>query len=297
MTVKRNVEGLRQNAQKKRQEALEKVEQGIRALLKEGKVVNFNTVSQLAGVSKAFLYKEPDIKERIEHLRQQGSKKKPEAKDKASDASKTAVIQTLRDRIKTLEAEVRGLRKQNEVFGGQVLRARDLDQQVIRLQKENEQLRQQLVTTQQSEIQHSDNPDLATELVKLGVQMNTTIRRVMQEAPQNMLLAALESLKEAKIEDRVENPSGFFYRAVTDAWKPNEGHEQRSESAAFNEWFPVAREAGLVKASQQDGGVQYVLSFDDKWLTFEEMFAKHPLKGLQSALIDTKRGQSSFEVF
>jgi len=45
MTVQRNVEGLRQNAQKKRQEALEKVEQGIRKLLKEGRTVNFNTVA------------------------------------------------------------------------------------------------------------------------------------------------------------------------------------------------------------------------------------------------------------
>ena len=118
MTTQRNVEGLRQNAQRKRQEALEKVEQGIRQLIKEGKTLNFNTVAQAADVSKAFLYKEPEIKERIEQLRLQGTKKAPELKQRASDASKDAIIRNLRERVKKLEAEVKDLRKQNEVAYG-----------------------------------------------------------------------------------------------------------------------------------------------------------------------------------
>ncbi|MBD2078322.1 DUF6262 family protein [Leptolyngbya sp. FACHB-17] len=274
MTVKRNTDGLRQNARKKRQEALDKVEQGIRQLLKEGKTVNFNTVSLTADVSKAFLYKEVAIKERIEHLRQQGSAKK-EPKQKASDASKNAVIQTLRDRIKALEAEIRDLRKQNEVFGAQVLRARNLDQQVSGLQRENDQLRQHLVSTYQADINESDNSDLAAELVKLGVQLNTTIKRAVQEAPKEVLSKALESLKEASVERRVENPSGFFYRAVTDAWKPNEEYEQGNSNTAFNEWYHLAHEFGLVQAATQIEGIQCVL-MDGKWIAFEEAASKYP---------------------
>jgi len=58
-------EGLRQNAQKKRHEAIERTEQGIK-FLREGRAVNFKTVAEVAGVST---YKEPQIKERIESSR------------------------------------------------------------------------------------------------------------------------------------------------------------------------------------------------------------------------------------
>lgn len=280
MTVKRNVDGLRQSAQKKRQDALDKVERGIRRLLKEGKTVNFNTVSIAADVSKAFLYKETEIKERIEHLRKQGLGKKLEPRQRASDDSKNAVIKTLRDRIKVLEAEVRDLRKQNEVFGAQVLRARTLDQRLSGLQKENDKLRQGLTSTQ-SEVEETNNSDLTAELVKLGVQLNTTIRRAIQEAPKDILLKALESLREASIERRVENPSGFFYRAVTDAWKPSEAHEKKSLQSAFNEWYALAQEAGIVQAATEIEGVQCVLLVDGNWISFDEVKNLYPVENLK----------------
>ena len=278
MTVQRNVEGLRQNAQKKRQAALEKVEQGIRQLLKEGRPVNFNTVVQAADVSKAFLYKEPEIKERIELLRQQGAKRAPELKQRASDASKDALIRTLRERVKKLESEVRDLRKQNEVAYGQVVEAGSLRQQVGRLQAENDRLRQQANVSQSEPLRISD---LENKVMALGVQLNSTIKQKIRDAPQAVIEKAMESLREAILAGRASNPSGFFYKAVSDAWKPNENCEEQVERDQFNEWFAWAKAESLVVASTQTEKGIMVLASNDQWFPFSEVMLKNPLPALQ----------------
>jgi hypothetical protein len=48
----------------------EKVDKGIRELLLTGEKINFNSVSNLIGVSKTFMYNNKEVKERIEELRQ-----------------------------------------------------------------------------------------------------------------------------------------------------------------------------------------------------------------------------------
>lgn len=275
MTVQRNVEGLRQNAQKKRQEALQKVDQGIRQLLKEGKTVNFNTVAQAADVSKAFLYKEPEIKERIELLRQQGTKKAPELKQRASDGSKDAMIRTLRERVKKLESEVRDLRKQNEIAYGQVIEVGSLRQQVGRLQVENDKLRQQTNISQSEPLRTSDLEDKA---MALGVQLNSTIREKIRDAPQAVIEKALESLREAIASNRANNPSGFFYKAVTDAWNPNTASSLEAKPSNFSEWFTWAREQGLVTASIQAESGILVLTCENQWAPLSQMMLNHPLQ-------------------
>ena len=141
----RNVDGLRQNAQKKRQEAIERTEQGIKQLLKEGKAVNFKTVAEVARVSTAWLYKEPRIKERIEHLRQQQAQKKSLlTTQRATEASKDAMIKTLKKTIKKQEAEIKGLRDHIEVILCVTMQVKDLNKQIGALTSENLLLKEQL---------------------------------------------------------------------------------------------------------------------------------------------------------
>jgi hypothetical protein len=148
MKHERNVEGLRQNAQKKRQEAIKRTDSGIQQLLKEKRSINFKSVAEVAGVSTAWLYKEPEIKARIEQLREQGSpsSKKAPPKQRASDASKDAIIKTLKDRCGKLDAEVRGLRQQLEVVYGQVIEVEVLKQQIEQLKADNLRLKEECMT-------------------------------------------------------------------------------------------------------------------------------------------------------
>lgn len=284
MTTQRNVEGLRQNAQRKRQEALEKVEQGIRQLIKEGKTLNFNTVAQAADVSKAFLYKEPEIKERIEQLRLQGTKKAPELKQRASDASKDAIIRNLRERVKKLEAEVKDLRKQNEVAYGQILEVNSLRRQIEHFKTVDLDLGTVTRVTAKEALSTTEF-DLQAKLKSLGVQLNTTIQRLIAERPEEVLQKAIESLAEARAKGRVDNPSGFFCKAVGDAWNPNENYEVALEQDIFNQWYPLAQKAGLVQAATLVEEVQSVLTVDGAWIPFEEILHKHPLEELIRVLL------------
>jgi Family of unknown function (DUF6262) len=119
--VERNIEGLRRNAQQRHQQAAHRADEGIRRLLQEGRPVNFHTVAEAAHVSTAWLYQHSEIRERIEHLREQRSLQTNfTPKMKASDASKDAMQTALRQRVKQLETENRELKQQLEVVYGQL---------------------------------------------------------------------------------------------------------------------------------------------------------------------------------
>lgn len=236
MKVERNTEGLRNNAQKKRQQAFEKVDQGIKQLVKDKQRINFNTVAKASGVSKAWLYKEPEVKARIEQLREQalGQKKLP-PRQRASDASKDSLILTLRNRLKKSEQENVDLRRQNEVAFGFALKARELEKLVERLQAENRRLgaKGQVKATTQ------ERPDISgiwDELLTLGVSRNLTLERLIEAAPSGIVEASIQTLKQSIEKTEVGNPGGFLNKAISEAWRPHENGDKSDLPPGFNEW-------------------------------------------------------------
>lgn len=270
--VKRNTEGLRQNAQKKREETFEKVEDAIRQLIKEKRRINFNTVVEASGVSKAWLYKEPEIRTRIEQLRKQGGGGNQPVKRPTSDSSKDALLKTFKERIKKLEAENHDLRRQNEIASSYMLKVRQLEQQIRRLETENERLR----SNGGQQIQSQTSSDRERSLRELGVMLNSTLVRLMQETPDGIIDTAVDSLKEATKRGRVENPGGFLNKAIRDAWQPNGVYQEKADIQEFNEWWKWAYKKGLVKAATQFDGIQHVLTAENAWIPFEE--ARHAIE-------------------
>ena len=117
---RRNVEGLRQSAIQRHQTALQRTDEAIRTLLKEGRAITFQSVHEVAGVSTAWLYRQPDVRRRIMELRDQRSGPHQAPYTAASDSSKTAMVDTLKQRVRRLEQENRELRRQIEVLYGQL---------------------------------------------------------------------------------------------------------------------------------------------------------------------------------
>lgn len=121
--LKRNTEGLQRSAQLRHQQAEQRADEGIRRLLQEGRSVNFNTVSEVAHVSPAWLYQHPEVRKRIEYLREQPQTRKASSpQTRASTASKDAICTALRQRVKHLEEENAKLKEQMEVLYGQLCR-------------------------------------------------------------------------------------------------------------------------------------------------------------------------------
>ncbi|MGO8949750.1 MAG: DUF6262 family protein, partial [Ktedonobacterales bacterium] len=103
----------------------QRAEAAIQLLLKEKRPINFKVVAETAHVSTAWLYGQQDIKQRILTLRVQ-QQPKPEIvvppHERASDASKDALIAILRKRVKEQEEQIRELKQRVEVAYGQLYR-------------------------------------------------------------------------------------------------------------------------------------------------------------------------------
>jgi Family of unknown function (DUF6262) len=115
-TWERNTAGLIAHAHQRKEEKCKRADEIITCLLREHKAINFNSVAKAAGVSKAYLYSQPLLRERIEALRQQQQEQtareriaRPTSK---TDAGKDLVILAKERRIKELEEENRKLKQQ-----------------------------------------------------------------------------------------------------------------------------------------------------------------------------------------
>jgi hypothetical protein len=101
----RNVDGLLAASALKHQEAERKVGNAIRALLRAGETITFRRIASAAGVSTGWLYAQPDVKEQITRLRRQTVDMAGRPSERASDASKDAIVRALRERVSTLDKE------------------------------------------------------------------------------------------------------------------------------------------------------------------------------------------------
>jgi Family of unknown function (DUF6262) len=122
-TWQRNTSGMVAHAHRRKQEKRTRVDEVVARLLRERQAINFNTVARAAGVSKAYLYSQPDLRERIEALRHQGLEEALRERvahptPGKTDASKDLVILAKDRRIKELEAEIRKLQQQLKVALG-----------------------------------------------------------------------------------------------------------------------------------------------------------------------------------
>jgi len=79
-------------------------DQAIRRLVKRGEPVTFQAVQREAGVSHAFLYGNPELRERIERLRSQA---RPKPAPPAGGTSDNTIIQALTSQISHLKKQHR----------------------------------------------------------------------------------------------------------------------------------------------------------------------------------------------
>jgi pyruvate-formate lyase len=122
----RNTEAIVRLAKQKSKKTRENVEKVISKLSLEGKTINFNTIAKEANISKSWLYKEPDIRQRIESLRTQQQKRLNvrSISTKSSSRSEEVLIRTLKTRIKELEKENQKLKSQIQYLYGELYNSR-----------------------------------------------------------------------------------------------------------------------------------------------------------------------------
>lgn len=125
-----NPELLAQAASRKRQAARDRADAGIRALLKAGAPITFEAVATAGQVSKDFLYRTTDLRNRIQDLRSRtagiraaGPPSEPAAATSTSNIVRTLTI-ALRDERARHRAEISELKAALEAAHGELLRLR-----------------------------------------------------------------------------------------------------------------------------------------------------------------------------
>ena len=203
--------------QQRKQDCLDRTEKAISKLLQNSERVSFGAVARIANVSVSYLYKYPEIKERIQVLRNQQLKntRKLTRPQTASEKSKQIVIKQLRERINNLEGEKKELKKQNEKMTGELYRIGTkldlfdrVNNQTIKQAEEIKQLKLELEQTQnelnicksnliennpkvtsiESKLQKFNNQEidsqLKAKLSDIGVRLNATLKKIIASKTQ-----------------------------------------------------------------------------------------------------------------
>lgn len=168
---------------------------------------------------------------------QEISIEKPINPQTASDKSKQVIINQLREIIRLLEADNRELRNKSEVVYGQLyqlqgeLQEREsLNLQIDSLKVENNWLKQQLdecrrtsqtqfhstlptnpkiTSLERERTQRKDISDkIKSELSSIGVKLNTTLTKTIKSSPEEMVLSAIQALRQALGHGNIERPGG-----------------------------------------------------------------------------------------
>ncbi len=121
-TWQRNTSGLAAYAKQRAEQKQQQVDQTITKLIRENRPVNFNSVATSAGVTKAYLYGHPMLRERIETLRAtQTNKLTPQRTVSERTEGSHQVLLAAKDRrIKELEQENQRLKEELKMALGKL---------------------------------------------------------------------------------------------------------------------------------------------------------------------------------
>jgi hypothetical protein len=115
---------LRQAAAAKRDAALARAETGIRTLLKAGQPITFRAVAAAGGVSVDFLYRHPELRARIERLREHKPTPTRHVTPGEPSDHASSVVATLTARLTELRRELAETKTQLAAAHGELLALR-----------------------------------------------------------------------------------------------------------------------------------------------------------------------------
>lgn len=120
-----NPDNLRQAAARKSAAAKTRADQGLREMIRNGQPITFRGLAQTAGVSLDFLYRTPEIRNRVEQLRAQQQPTSPALPERVDADHPSSAIRTLTAQLGELRrrhrAEVNTLRQALEAAHGENL--------------------------------------------------------------------------------------------------------------------------------------------------------------------------------
>lgn len=127
------------------------------------------------------------------------------------------------------------------------------------------------------------------ELAIAPARLNPQIQRQVLSVSAEVVRDAVSVVKERKVKGKVKNPAGLLSAAIKGQWKPSSLKDvsvglDEAEKQEFNEWFELARQAGLVIASSVMDGVMCVCTKAHRWEPYLEIRAAFSSGWLRRAI-------------
>mgnify|MGYP000217429860 FL=1 len=229
-TKQARVDNLLQVQTARKEDSADRVFKAIERLQKIDGKINFTTVAKEANVSVSYLYKYPEIKQRIAEVRnkQRSFPTAPVAQPNSSSTGK--IITRLKEKIQQLENENKELKRKHEALAGQVYRVHYLQEQVERQQQIIEVLQGKLkdeqldskVTPISSKRKAAIDEQIQSELDSLDIGLNSTLTKTIKAATESTVLAAIEALKDQISRKDIPNPGGWLNTAIKEGWNKPE---------------------------------------------------------------------------
>ena len=109
------VERLREAAQARHAATLRRAEAALHALVSRGEAVSLRGLASAAGVSRSWLYRQPELREEVERLRQRA----PAPRHRVP-SDQQATVESLRQQLRAYREEIARLRVDNQALNDQV---------------------------------------------------------------------------------------------------------------------------------------------------------------------------------
>jgi hypothetical protein len=302
-----NPDILMATAEAKKKDALERTEKAIAELVKLETNITFKSVAEKAGVSVPYLYKYDELKARIQDLREQQKKevrkssKKPQSFQPASDQSKAVLIYNLKEDNKKLREEINQQKKHIEIVQGRVYQLSAVEQENQRLKQQLDKVTAELnltkaeldeyllsnpnthpkvtsINTKRKNNNSIDKNELKSKISNLGIKMNVKLYEIIKTKSETEINDATKAVEEyIATGKKVNSKAGLFRKALEENWIPNLTDEERTiatVSDEFPEWFKLAKEQGLVQASQGTKEGIIVMETTGEWTPLSTMLEK-----------------------
>lgn len=139
----RRIAALSNAALEKKRLATEATDKAIVNLTSLNQSITVANVARLAGVSTSYIYKYPELKERIDSLRNQQVPVRTSQKA-ASNNSQTTIIYTLREEIKRLNTMLGESKNANQLLIGKIYQQQETQNLIGYFKSENKKQAQQI---------------------------------------------------------------------------------------------------------------------------------------------------------
>lgn len=245
---------LNRTQEKRKQQKQQKVMEAVRRLEQEGKPITFGAIAQIADVSISYLYKWPQIKDYIQCIRDQQEhqfQSLAQEREPGPHSLKT-LHEVSRKRIGELEAQLKELKRQNEVYRGHVAEIYELRDEVERLRTQLRELMSPQLSNKVVPLKAVPSPpgvvssEIAQRIELLGIKLGVRLQKEIKQHTPEKVMQAIVAFEQYRSTTAIENPGACLLTMIKEDAEPNVPQKPTTpQQQEFDQWYAEAIKRGF----------------------------------------------------